>query len=173
MDKKEILKFPNRVKFWQYIHSLDNKLDFANTLKLGKQWFYYDGEKYATNSFKQTLGELNTLINGRFNTEHSIVVGSRYTVFLDPLDFSPKKEVVQEEEAVVETVLEDSTDELFSLDFNDSQEDDEIDWGWVESLKNTKEDKKRLDEYADKFNVSLKRNMTIKNMVKDFKDQIK
>jgi len=48
-----------------------------------------------------------------------------------------------------------------------------VDWKWIESLKNNKEDKVKLDEYAQKeFNIELKRSMTLKNMIADFKEQL-
>ena len=175
MSKREILKFPNRVKFWQHIHSLDDKLDFNNTMKLSKTWFYYDGNKYVAPSFKATLGQLNELIGTRFDTKHSIAVGSRYTVFIEPLDVQSFEEVLPEEEVVEdEPSVETDEFELSLLDL-DSDEDEESteqpDWGWVGSLENTKKDKQRLDEYAAGFGVSLKRTMTLNNMIKAFKEE--
>ena len=173
MSKREILKFPNRVKFWQHIHSLDDKLDFNNTMKLSKTWFYYDGNKYVAPSFKATLGQLNELIGTRFDTKHSIAVGSRYTVFIEPLDVQSFEEVLPEEVAVEESPVETDEFELSLLDLGDGDElvAEQPDWGWVDSLENTKKDKKRLDEYAVGFGVSLKRTMTLANMIKAFKEE--
>ena len=57
----------------------------------------------------------------------------------------------------------------------DVQEDvqEDVDWEWVGTLEDTKEDKLLLDQYAEKFNVKLKRNMKLQNMVKVFKKQLK
>ena len=172
MGKREILKFPNRVKFWQHIYSLDDKLDFNNTMKLSKTWFYYDGNKYVAPSFKATLGQLNELIGTRFDTKHSIAVGSRYTVFIEPLDVQSFEEVV-EEVVADESSVETDEFELSLLDLGGDEEasSEQPDWGWVESLENTKKDKKRLDEYAAGFGISLKRTMTLTNMIKAFKEE--
>lgn len=45
-----------------------------------------------------------------------------------------------------------------------------VDWGWVDSLSDTRENKKALDEYAATFDVSLRRNMKLENMIKAFKE---
>jgi len=167
MSKREILKFPNRVAFWQHIYSLDNKLDFTNTLKLSKTWFYYDGVKYAAPSFKTTLSQLNELIGSRFDTNHSIVTGSRYTVFIEPLNVEELIVVDEFDDSEVEA----ESIELNLLDLGEGDSAEQPDWGWVDSLENTKKDKKRLVEYAAGFGVSLKLTMTLANMIKAFKEE--
>ena len=48
-----------------------------------------------------------------------------------------------------------------------------VDWDWINTLKNTKEDKKALDEYADAdHSIKLKRTMSLENMIKDFKEKL-
>lgn len=48
----------------------------------------------------------------------------------------------------------------------------DVDWEWVESLTNTSPSKKKLEEYARDFNVELKRNKTLSNMIIDFKEAL-
>ncbi len=49
----------------------------------------------------------------------------------------------------------------------------EVDWSWIETLKNTKEDKKAFDEYAEEdYSIKLKRTMSLENMIKDFKEKL-
>ena len=74
---------------------------------------------------------------------------------------------------VEETPVETDEFELSLLDLGGDEEvvAEQPDWGWVDSLENTKKDKKRLDEYAVGFGVSLKRTMTLANMIKAFKEE--
>ena len=49
----------------------------------------------------------------------------------------------------------------------------EVDWSWIETLKNNKEDKKAFDEYAEgDYGIKLKRTMSLENMIKDFKEKL-
>lgn len=49
----------------------------------------------------------------------------------------------------------------------------DVDWEWIDGLKNTKYDKIELDKYAEtKFDIKLKRTNTMPNMILDFKAQL-
>lgn len=81
---------------------------------------------------------------------------------------TPVQEDVQDIEPIVPeeaiTVPEEATVTEESVD---------VDWEWVEGLKNTKYDKIELDKYAEtKFDIKLKRTNTMPNMILDFKSQL-
>ena len=161
----EIKKFANKVKFWEYIYSLDNKIDFRNTIKSPNFCFYYDGEKKVTNGIKTTLKELNALMGTHFDEKVSIATGNKVTLFI-----TTESAVVKEAEKSLENVLQEDSEVLTTVEDNNKTPD----WAWIKSLADTPEDKKILDDYAEKeFSIKLKRNMKISNMIKSFKKQLK
>ncbi|APC44413.1 hypothetical protein [Pseudoalteromonas phage PH357] len=172
---QDLLKFPNKIKFWTYIKELNDDLDFGNTIKLPNFWFYFKGKKYVTRSFKETLTELNKLCYTKFDTKVSIATGSRVTLFVNPrfeIAAEEFEEVVSDEPLIL---LEDSfEEESIELDLT-SGEDLSIDWDYVDSLYDESDkrgSKDLLEEYARKWEVELSKNKSFANMVKDFKEAV-
>lgn len=179
MDK-ELLKFPNRVKFWTYINSLTKDLDFKNTIKLPNYWFYFKGEKFVTKSFKETLTKLNELCHTKFDTNVSLATGGRVVLFVNPrfqIDISDKVVIEDEADVVIIPVTEEyEITPLISLDVEDEVlEDSSPDWDYVDSLYDDSakmESKNALEEYARKWDVELPKNKSFANMVKEFKESL-
>lgn len=180
----EILKFPNKIKFWCYIHSLDKDLDFGATIKLPHFWYYYKGEKHTTSGITQTLTELNTLLHTQFDAKASIATGNRVTLFVNPKFDLTSDNVIVEDEIPLDVDFSNELDEpLIQAEFIDDPEDnfiDEeqfptVDWDHVDELyddsdKNSSKD--RLEEYALQFNIELSKRKSFANMVKDFRKEL-
>ena len=179
MQDLEIIKFPNKIKFWSYICELTNDIDFKNTIKLPNFWFY----------FTETLDIINELCYTNFDSKTSIATGSRVTLFVKPR--FDKEDVIKEltgepeiesEEFNISVDLSDFEEDLVDSesvqeDLEDVSEDTkEVDWEYAESLYN-EDDKKgskdTLEEYAREFDVELAKNKSFENMIKDFKKALK
>jgi hypothetical protein len=106
-------------------------------------------------------------------------------IFIDPSKSRPLTinaiKLVYSEDKKVAVQQKEAAKQIFQKEEVKEEEKDSslivlpatVDWKWIESLKNNKEDKVKLDEYAQKeFSIELKRSMTLKNMVIDFKEQL-
>lgn len=113
-----------------------------------------DGRVHRKYSLKSWLQEMNNVFGTTFITDSCVKVGSMYRLCYEK-DF-PK-------EVVGNTPLE--ADLVDSIDSS-------VDWVWCESLKNTQEDKLKLDQYAEGFGVKLNRRNKIDKMLSMFKDEM-
>ena len=179
----KMYSFRSHKCFYEYINKILPKFEVKESISKGRFTFVYDGNIKPYRNFYQFLGELNGLIEKElFLIPNSRITSrTRYKVFVDEVVetalLSGEKEVsvkVDEVEEVVETALlkgEDTLVEDVKEDLVETKESEfTVDWDWVESLEDNKEDKLLLDKYAeDNTGVKLKRNMKIKNMIRDFK----
>ena len=113
-----------------------------------------DGKVHRKYSLKSWLQELNDVLGTTFITDSCVKVGSMYRL-------------CYEEDFPKEVVGGISFDEGTLADV-----DTEVNWEWCESLKNTQEDKLKLDEYAEGFGVKLNRRNKIDKMLSMFKDEM-
>lgn len=164
---------------FMHLNKFVEGLDLNATLGLPKLWFAdVEGEVYKCTGSTEFCEKFNSAFNFNLDPKHSFLSGKRVTFYFtdentvepevettveesrsDVEEALPVEEVAVKEEAVAEEV-EESTE---------VQESEVVDWEYVATLENTKEGKLELDKYAEKFDVALKRNKTIENMIIDFK----
>ena len=81
--------------------------------------------------------------------------------------FDKVDDVIEEVESPVETEIQvDQVVEDVSLEKEDTPL---VDWEWIKTLKNNRQGKIDLDEYAKIYNVKLNQRSTLKNMIANFK----
>ncbi len=138
--------YVNALEFYRDVMKVVPELNLNNSLKLLDQSFYVGEEFYNTPFINMALESFNELAGKEvFSVKKSSVYNEQYAIFFP--------NGVAALEAIVEEVKE-------------------VDWEWVESLKNSKADKIKLDEYAEGFDVKLNQSNTIANMVKAFKKEL-
>lgn len=185
--------FINRYQLWVFLQPYCNGIDFNGTLRqrLGCIKMEDSDEVVFTHGSSDFFGKLNDKFNLKIDTKLSHFHKDRSTIFWegdsikktseeivqDVVVNTPEivhKQVVEQEEEVSES---DSTpkEEETVVDVSEYVSKGSVksvDWEWVESLENNKEDKLALDEYAQEFNVELSRRKTLENMIIDFKEAL-
>ena len=159
--------------FYSYIESVCPLFSFAKSFKPSRFSFITtEGVLVKNGNMPQMMASLNTLMGvDHFSVQRSRAKG-RYTyqVYLTSdvvVDDEADKEVpvLISLEATPEPLQE-------TLTPKPTITTSDIDWARLESLQNTKEDKAFLDEFASRYNVTLKRNMKIENMLEVFKTSL-
>ena len=189
--------FPNRYQLWKFLEPYCNGIDFNNTLRhrLGCYKMEDSDEVIFTHGAKDFFTQLNDKFNLKIDTKLSYFFRDQTMLFWDEsgIKMSPeevvgnalngtqedfKEEDVTLVESSFEETVDDSQEELEGdTELSDGTEElpedvKEVDWEWVESLENNKEDKLKLDEYAETFGVKLSRVKKLENMIIDFKEAI-
>mgnify|MGYP003366274198 CR=1 FL=1 len=182
--------FPNRYQLWKFLEPYCNGIDFNNTLRhrLGCYKMEDSDEVIFTHGAKDLFTQLNEKFNLKIDTKLSYFFRDQTMLFWDEsgIQMTPDEVVEnalkgsqgaskEEEVTLVESSFEESVD-----DSQEGSEDDtelsegvkEVDWEWVESLENNKEDKLKLDEYSETFGVKLSRVKKLENMIIDFKEAL-
>jgi len=142
-----------------------NRIDVNMSTYMENAFSFSDsfGTKYHCSSAKEMKARLELLIKEsleKWSYEEgywiSNIVALQETPIIEkPLTVISTKEEVKEEVSEV------------------SLPNKPVDWSWIETLKNTKEDKKAFDEYAEEdYSIKLKRTMSLENMIKDFKEKL-
>lgn len=145
------------------------KININKSLVDGARWaFYVEDLRIYNPKLSDLILELNDHLPIFIDPKLSRPLGTNSLKLVyseEKVDALQKQEV--KEKFIQEEVKEETEDSsLIVLPAT-------VDWKWIESLKNNKEDKIKLDEYAQKeFNIELKRSMTLKNMIADFKEQL-
>mgnify|MGYP006883084290 CR=1 FL=1 len=177
----KMYSFRSHKCFYEYINKILPKFEVKESISKGRFTFVYDGNIKPYRNFYQFLGELNSLIEKElFLIPNSRITSrTRYKVFVDEV---VETTLLSGEDTLVEAVKEVlvGTGEavmpshyapvIQEPKVEDPEAEFTVDWDWVESLEDNKEDKLLLDKYAeDNTGVKLKRNLKIKNMIRDFK----
>lgn len=171
-------------------HELFNKLeeinpqfDAINTLRVG---FSHFGIKDKDGSYRHCGGfgafcktwceKYGEYID--YSTKGSFQSGKLFYMTWKNLDKVGKKDAVQEQKEIgqvkelseekVEMVVEVS-EEPVKVDLSTLPE---IDWAWVDSLSNSKYSKAELETYAKPYGIDLKKNNSIDNMRKVFREHM-
>ena len=161
--------FTNQFKLFGYLDKLVEGLDLNRTLRLPKLWFSdVEGNEYKCQGSTEFCNKFNKVFNTNFLPKKSYISGKKIVLFFD--------EVVDEEEVVFGThyaalvAIEDEAPEaVIAPEVVTQITLITPDWEWIDSLENDKEDKLKLDNYAEKFSVKLNRNKKLSNMINDFK----
>ena len=114
------------------------------------------GTKFTGNNSEDLLGNLSKL---------GIDIGE--VSYQEPFWYIGESVEEYVESVVQEAVV--SVPDVPIVETEVTNETETPDLEWVSTLKNNKEDKAKLDVYAEKFNVKLNQRNTLKNMVSDFK----
>lgn len=150
---------------FMHLSKLVDDLDLNATIRLPNLWFAdVNGVEYKCAGSTEFCEKFNAAFNFNLDPKNSFLAGKRITFYFTDEVVEPKVEAIAEEKEVA--VKEEPVAD-YSVDESDSS--DGVDWDYVEAIENTKEGKLELDKYAEKFNVALKRNKTIENMIIDFK----
>jgi len=155
--------------FYSYIESVCPLFSFAKSFKPSRFSFITtEGVLVKNGNMPQMMASLNTLMGfDHFSVQRSRAKG-RYTYQV----YLTSDIVVEEAEQEVPVLISlEATPEPIPEDLTPKPTIDTsgIDWPRLESLQNTKEDKAFLAEFANKYEVALKCNMKIENMLIAFK----
>lgn len=179
--------FPSHINFYNYVHQFLPKLNVRESVSRSRYSFKYDGKVIGCANLVAELSLMNKYLEEElFLLRISRSVGKlRYKIFVDEnvetklLSDLPTVEVVEnvkthkEEEIPVQEVKEEkelADPTKVEVGVVDKKEPD---WEWVENLPDNKEGKLNLDQYVEKeFGIKLKRNMTMKNMLLTFKEEL-
>lgn len=117
------------------------------------------GVNHRSHSFKKWLDTFNDILGTTFDIHRSVKVCGMYKIVM--------------EEAFPKAITGETEVEIKQNDSVLVSEKVSPDWGWINCLNSNREDKERFDKYAsDKFGIELKRNKSLENMIKDFKDAL-
>lgn len=172
--------FKTRLDLYKHFENIYKGVDKNTTLKLPIMWIAMeDGTVHKHNTVQDFAKFCNENFNTNINSKLCRRVLKSIVLYFDDEVVDTKSveevvdiatplislEVVEDKQEVVteEVVLEDKGVS------GDSTETPFIDWDRINSLSNTKEDKVWLDNYATGFNIELKRNKSLDNMIIDFK----
>lgn len=200
--KKYYKKFTSKLEMITELASLTDRFDteamVAMIPKSGPRRLYLitsSGQQIACDNFKKFISVYSSISGLKFMSPICFGRGEVYNIFttVDYFGTEGAKAVVEKVKtpvkvdkketaaAVVPTLEKEDvqdTEETTSEDISVSDEEVteasvDVDWEWVEGLKNTKYDKIELDKYAEtKFDIKLKRTNTMPNMILDFKAQL-
>ncbi|AUR84688.1 hypothetical protein NVP1063O_021 [Vibrio phage 1.063.O._10N.261.45.C7] len=199
--KKYYKKFTSKLEMITELASLTDRFDteamVAMIPKSGPRRLYLitpSGQQVACDNFKKFISVFSSISGLKFMSPICFGRGEVYNIFTTVDYFgtegikaevvkpiSEKVEVpvkVDKEEVVTDVepdpVQEDVQDTEPTVSEDATTEGSvDVDWEWVEGLKNTKYDKIELDKYAEtKFDIKLKRTNTMPNMILDFKAQL-
>lgn len=200
--KKYYKKFTSKLEMITELASLTDRFDteamVAMIPKSGPRRLYLvtaSGQQIACDNFKKFISVFSSISGLKFMSPICFGRGEVYNIFTTVDYFGTegvKAEVVKptpekvevpvkvdKEEVVTDVeptpIQEDILDvePIVSEEETVTEESVDVDWGWVEGLKNTKYDKIELDNYAEtKFDIKLKRTNTMPNMILDFKAQL-
>lgn len=181
-------KKSNIIKFFM---TLTDQIDFGRTMRVGRNSIVLlDGTIYRGKNLKQMLDSMNKVIGEEvFNIHSSRVRGIRAHMIVftegkerDTADFGrgtvhvePKSPKVEDKvEASVENLDEDDEPEdvVEAVVEEDKVSTPTIQWDWINGLQNNKDDKKALKDYAANFDIELKGNMKLENLVAKFKEEL-
>jgi hypothetical protein len=168
--------YNNSIEFYTDVKQIIPELDINKTLHFLDQSFMLGDKFYSCMYLDEALKEFNTLLGKNYYcVDKSQLYNEMYTIF-----FSDEEVVAPEEEITpvstsplisLTSSEEDVTDETITeaTVIEDTQVTPTVDWGWVDSLENNKEDKLKLDKYAEGFDIKINRAKTLPNMIKAFK----
>ncbi|CAH9011758.1 conserved hypothetical protein [Vibrio phage 424E50-1] len=156
---KYTIQIKNKVVFARNMGDLLQKL---NTI-IGEEVFI-NGRLVGRQGFKVVLDkEVSDKLLGKGSPAVAKIATPEVKVAEKPVQEEP---VVVEPEVIVEESVKES--EVVS-----EESSTEVDWEWIESLQDNKDSKLALDQYAEeKFDIKLKRNMKLPNMIAAFKEAL-
>ncbi len=165
--------FHNKFTKFEFLATLHSELDLNTSLQLPRFWFSDGTKEFRTVGINEFCEVFNTRFDTNLCEKHSCHANGRFTLFF--------KDEIQDSTVVVESAVEDITDESPSDVVVEDTEPTEVitevpadvptepDWIWIASLKNNAGDKIKLEQHGLLFNVDLKRNKALKNMIADLR----
>ena len=186
---QKIKYFGTHKEFYTYTNKYLPTLDVKNSVARSRFTFKADGKLYAHANLLKQLLTLNELIGEYlFILTGSRPVGrSRYAIFVNEdiesnfvIKEVPEPTIEDTPELISTEVVVESVEDAITEKVDEPEdvveepvvegETLEVDWEWVDSLEDSPENRLALDEYAEKFEVNLKRTMKTSNMAKKFKE---
>ncbi|AUR92130.1 hypothetical protein NVP1170O_017 [Vibrio phage 1.170.O._10N.261.52.C3] len=174
----KLISFGNMVEYYKWIAERSDKLDLEKTLDnlvtlRDSKWSFWlkDGKVIQPPHYMQHFVDINAQLGQMFDPAKSNLINRRVYIsaYEDeaPVEIAVVEDTVKEEPVIEADPVEgEVVEELVA-------EKVEVDWEWIDSLSNTKEDKKVLDEYAEsKLGIKLNRTKTLKNMIASLKEQL-
>ena len=167
--------FRSRIDLCNFLKQYDT-FDFKKSLWLPFMWFITtDGTVYKNPTGGLFAKTCNKVFGTNFNEELSNSRGNYLVlVFNDESitfvkDNNMKDGDVSKESSVKGVIQEEEEEEEVCVDVKNPPF---VDWEWINSLKSNAEGKLTLDNYAAKFDIQLKRNKSLTNMIADFKEAL-
>lgn len=170
----EYTYFPTQTLMYEHLKSLHPEFDMLTSLAMSRHSFCdVQGKQYNAYTLLDFIDAYNMRFGNTFIREKCQVAGrnSYLMYFFDKVE---KKNAVQEQKEIgqVEKLPEEkveTTEESVKVDFSTLPE---VDWEWVDSLSNSKYSKAELEAYAKPYLIDLKKNMSIDNMRKAFREHM-
>lgn len=147
-----------------------NRIDVNMSTYMENAFSFSDafGTKYNYSSAKEMKARLELIIKEsleQWSYEQGYWISSKVE--------SKTASVIEKAPEVIKVKEEEEEEEVKEVVIETNTSNKAVDWDWINTLKNTKEDKKALDEYAeDDHSIKLKRTMSLENMIKDFKEKL-
>ena len=159
LTKKELLEYAKPAKI-----NINLSANFMGSFGLSDKF----GSRYNLSSEDVFLKELQ-----KFTSVDLSIFSYEEPYWVSEDTVEPLESDLEEGEEVIEVNLP-VEEEVPSEEVVDALEDTKTpDWGWVDSLEDSPENRLALDEYAEKFSVKLRRSMKVSNMAKKFKKALK
>lgn len=154
--------FPNNTQLYAELHKLHKEFDPSESMVMTRYSFKdIQGEQYLAYDFVTFVDKFNDRFGMTIDRANSQSAGKQsYLIKFLSTDDKPKEIKVEPAKVVVPVTASD-------------KQDTTIDWDFINSLANTKEDKLKLESYAeDNFKITLKRSMTLEKMIGAFKEAL-
>lgn len=182
MSTPNLEYIPNNTLFFSKLVSINSELDLNTTLTMSRFSFAdTQGKEYCNYCITDFIKSYNQRFGNTMNPNSSMTAGknSWLVEFYENIEVKPsikpekeEKYNVEQEESEIPISLETKEEVVTENEELVAEATTNVDWDYVHGLKNTKADKKALDEYAETFGVKLNRVKKIDNMVSDFKEFI-
>ena len=158
--------FKNKFQLWKYLGERCSGVDVNTTLRMPFFWIVMeDGSIYKNQSASQFAKTFNELFDFNLDAKLSYRSGKNCMLFFSDVE----KEVKVLSDTDIKALVGHYTPILGA----DVVEVKTPDWEWINSLKSTQSDKKRLDDYALKhYDIELRRNKKLQDMIEDFKEAL-
>lgn len=179
-DEMSYHYFTSQTDLYNHIKKYHEDLDVNTSLSMTRHSFAdTDGGQYLAYSLEDFVEVYNNRFGKTFLKGKCQVAGktSYLIYFEDDIEVKGTKHAVQEQKQIEETTLPEeqevtSDKEVVATEVADVDSLPEIDWEWVDSLSNNKYGKKDLEDYAKPYEIDLKKNMSINNMRKAFREHM-
>ena len=196
--KKYYKKFTSKLEMITELASLTDRFDTEAMVEMipksGPRRLYLitsSGQQIACDNFKKFISVYSSISGLKFMSPICFGRGEVYNIFttVDYFDTEGVKAAPEKVEVPVKADKEEVVTDVEPTPVQEDVQDIEpivpeevipvtevgvdVDWEWVDGLKNTKYDKIELDNYAEtKFEIKLNRKNTMANMILDFKSQL-
>lgn len=169
--------FKTKKQLFTHLKTLIPELDYNKCFTKSRHSLVLEsGECFFFHKLSLLLKKCNELMGKEhFDTTHSVIKGkSAYLIYYktEGVEYVKPSKEKEEKEELPEEGFDQEELGILSLDVEDSEHEKEVDWKWIEGLKDTTEDRLALDQYAEGFDIKLRRNMKLVNMIKKFKEAL-